>query len=1134
MRRQVLTTMKVNTSTIFKRLMHRIGNRCAAAGFIIFIFTAVNFISCTSRDIKNSASIFKVLESETTRLDFSNNLTYDKNFNLLQYIYFYNGSGVGSADFNNDGKIDLYFGSNQKQNRLYLNEGAMHFKDVTTQAGIPDDKGWTTGVSVADVNADGLLDIYVCRVGYAAAVPSKNQLLICKGIDKNGIPQYKNEAREYGLEFVGLSTQAAFFDYDLDGDLDMFLLNHSANGFTSLRPRSDYLKITNPVVGARLFRNEGTHFTDATKETGINNTILGYGLGVAIADINMDGCPDVYVGNDFYENDYLYINQKNGTFKEEGENQLMHTSHYSMGVDVADVNNDAFPEIISLDMLPSDPDMLKRSTGEDDFDLFNSKLLNGYSYQYSRNNLQLNRRNGIFSEVGLYSGIAASDWSWAPLWVDFDNDGLKDLFVSNGMPKKMNDIDYINYISNAEAQMDIKEKNAFNRDVALIEKMPENAVPNKFYRNKGNLVFEDEEDGIENDQPTFSNGAAYADLDNDGDLDIVVNNINANALIYENTHSKQAERTSLKIDLVGDVKNRRAIGAKVIVFVKGEVRTYENFPAKGFLSSMDGPLLIGLAKSTIDSMLLVWPDNSFQKINLPAKDAAINVTYQKGLPLFDYSSLQNIHVNKSYPITDITNTTGINYVHKENTFVDFYSERLMPHMVSTEGPALAVADVNHDDLDDVFIGSAKDSKSVLYLQKPSGTFVKTNQHDLDRDSTYEAVSATWSDINNDGNLDLIVVNGTDQYYDEADYGTPRIYLNDGKGKLTKSHEPFTNLNLAASVIDAADFNNDGFPDLFAGARSVSGNYGKIPQSYLLQNNGNGKFTDVSNTIAKGLAEIGLVTHSCWFDIDKDGDKDLIISLQWGGIYAFINNKGNFQKQVLTDKQGWWNFVLPYDFDGDGDIDLVAGNLGENSRLKASQKEPVKLYYNDFDGNGKTEQILTYYVANKEILFMGKGDFDKQLPVLKKKFLYAKDFAKASVTDLFGQEKVAKSTVLSADYFSNSILINQGNLKFSVQRLPWQAQLSSFKDAVICNANNDSLPDILLVGNYYDNNTELGRNDADFGTILINNGNNSFFCESLNGLAIKGQLRRIKKISIINKQAYIIARNNGSALVIKTF
>lgn len=1129
---QVFTTKRSNTGTIFKPSMHRIYNRFAAAGFIILLLIIINFISCTTGKTKESASLFKVLESETTGLNFSNDLTYDKNFNLLRYIYFYNGSGVGSGDFNNDGKIDLYFGANQKQNRLYLNEGSMHFKDVTVEAGIPDDKGWTTGVSVADVNADGLLDIYVCRAGNYEVMHSKNQLLICTGIDKNGIPAYKDEARQYGVEFSGFSTQAAFFDYDLDGDLDMFLLNHSVNGFTSLLPRLDYLKINSSLVGARLFRNEGHRFSDATKETRINNSIIGYGLGITIADINMDGYPDVYVGNDFYENDYLYINQKNGTFKEEGENQMMHTSHYSMGVDVADVNNDAFPEIISLDMLPADPNILKSSTGEDDFDLFRSKLREGYSYQYTRNNLQLNRRNGLFSEVGLYSGIAATDWSWAPLWVDFDNDGLKDLFVSNGIQKKMNDIDYVNYLSNTEAQMDVRERNAFNTDINIIDKLPEIAVPNKFYRNKGDLVFEDEAAGIENDRPGFSNGALYADLDNDGDLDIVVNNINATALIYENTHSKKEESTSLKIDLAGDVKNKRAIGAKVIVFVKGEVRTYEKFPVKGFLSSMDGPLLIGLAKSKIDSIFLVWPNNSFQKLSVPAKGADLTVTYQQGLPLFDYGSLQKVNVNKSYPITDITNSTGINYVHKENTFFDFNSERLMPHMVSTEGPALAVADVNHDQLDDVFIGSATGSKSVLYLQKPSGAFVKTSQPDLDMDSTFEVVSATWSDINKDGNLDLIVAHAVDEYNSETNYGTPNIYLNDGKGKLAKAPEPFTRLNLSASVIDAADFNNDGFPDLFIGARSVSGNYGKIPQSYLLQNNGQGKFTDVTNAIAKGLAEIGFVTNSTWFDMDKDGDKDLIISLEWGGIYAYINNKGNFQKQVLTDKQGWWNFVLPHDFDGDGDIDLIAGNLGENSRLKASQKQPVKLYHNDFDENGKSEQILTYYVADKEILFSGKGDLDKQLPFLKKKFLYAKDFAKASVTDLFGQEKLAKSTVLTADYFSNSILINQGNLKFTVQRLPWQAQLSPFKDAVVYNANNDSLPDILLVGNYYDNNTELGRNDADFGTVLINNGNNNFFCQTINGVAVKGQARRIKKISINKKEAYIIARNNDSILVIK--
>jgi enediyne biosynthesis protein E4 len=1129
---QILPVKRSKTYIVFRASIHRIYNKYAAAVSAIFFLIIVNFISCTNAKQNDSTPLFKVLESKSTGLKFSNDLTFSKDLNLLRYIYFFNGSGVGCGDFNNDGKTDLYFGANQKQNRLYLNEGGMHFKDITNEAGMPDDKGWTTGVSVADVNADGLLDIYVCRVGNYEVLKSKNLLLICTGIDKNGIPHYKDEALKYGLEFTGLSTQSVFFDYDLDGDLDMFLLNHSVQGYTTLRPRNDYLKINNPLVSARLYRNDNDHFTDATKETGINNSILGYGLGITVADINMDGYPDVYVGNDFYENDYLYINQKNGTFKEEGEKQLMHTSHYSMGVDVADVNNDAFPEIISLDMLPADPVILKMSTGEDDFDVFNLKLNEGYSWQYSRNNLQFNRRNGFFSEVGLYSGIAATDWSWAPLWMDFDNDGLKDLFISNGIPKKMNDIDYVNYISSAETQMDLRNKNTSTSDFDLIEKLPQIAMPNKFYLNKGGLLFKDAADSVENDPPTFSNGAAYADLDNDGDLDIVVNNINASPLVYENTSSKKGERTSLQINLSGDVKNKRAIGAKVIVFANGQVRTHEKFPVKGFLSSMDGPLLVGLAKSTIDSVLLIWPDNSFQKLNIPAKDAGITVTYNKGLPLFDYSSLQKLNVNKSYAVTDITATTGINYVHKENIFVDFNREHLMPHMVSTEGPALAVADVNHDHLDDVFIGSGKDSKSILYLQTRSGTFIKTNQPDLDRDSIYEAVSATWADVNNDGNPDLIVVTGPDENYEAADFSTPRIYLNDGKGKLAKSVAPFSNISIAASVVDAADFNNDGFPDLFIGARSVSGNYGKIPQSVLLQNNGKGKFTDVTNAVAKELADIGFVTNSIWFDIDKDGDRDLIIALQWGGIYAFINNKGIFQKQLLTDKKGWWNFVLPYDFDSDGDIDLIAGNLGENSRLKASQKQPVKLYYNDFDGNGKSEQILTYYVANREIPFTGKTDLDRQLPFLKKKFLYAKDFAQASVIDLFEQKKLSESTVLTADYFSNSILINQGNLKFSVQPLPWQAQLSPFKDAIVYNANNDSLPDILLVGNYYDNNTELGRHDADFGTVLINNGNNNFFCETLNGVAVKGQSRHIKKISINKKEAYIIARNNGSIVVIK--
>lgn len=1075
--------------------------------------------------------MFVTLDSKQTGIDFSNNLTYSPEFNLFKYMYFYNGSGVGAGDFNNDGKIDLFFASNQQQNKIYLNHGGLKFKDVTKQAAIPQDGGWSTGVSVVDINNDGLLDIYVCRVGQYETLHSKNQFLINTGIDKNGIPHFVDKAKEYGLDFSGFSTQSAFFDYDNDGDLDMFLLNHSVHQNNNFRPRDVFKGTYDSLSGDRIFRNDGNHFRDVTKQTGINSTAISYGLGVVVADINLDGYPDLYIGNDFHENDYLYINQKNGTFKDEGEQRLMHSSQYSMGVDVADINNDAYPEIISMDMLPYDPYILKRSLGEDSYDIFYDKIRMGYSYQFTRNNLQLNRRNGMFSEVGLFSGIAATDWSWAPLWMDFDNDGLKDLFIANGIPKRMNDIDYVNFVSNGEIQQKITNDDMQGKDISLIKKFPEIKIPNKFFRNKGNLSFTDEGNTVDGNGPTFSNGAVYADLDNDGDLDIVVNNIDDPALVYENK-SVDSSKQYLELSLEGPEQNKNAVGAKAVLFTGNETRTYENFPVKGFLSSMQVPLHIGLKNTKIDSLLLIWPDRTYQHIEVSSGITSQRLIYKAGLPLFDFSSLKKPGANQSAPVSDVTAQTALNYLHRENRFIEFDREPLIPHMVSTEGPALAVADINKDGLDDIFFGSARDHKSVVFLQQSSGRFMKAPEPVLDADSIYEDVAACWADVNNDSNVDLIVASGGNEFYGTDFHNEPRVYINDGKGNLSKLKNAFSNIYMTASSIVPYDFNSDGYIDLFIGGKAVSWAYGQIPQSYLLLNNKNGSFTDVTSQFAKGLSHVGMVTNALWFDIDKDGDKDLLLSLEWDGIIAFVNNHGKFEKKVLSNKKGWWNFILPCDVNGDGSIDLIAGNLGLNSRLKASEKEPLRLYYNDFDDNGKKEQVLTYYLEGKEIPFANKAELEKQMPGLKKKFLYAEDLAKASLTDLFGENKLRSADVLTADYLSNAVLINKGNLNFETKALPMEAQLTPYKDAVVVNANDDDKPDILLMGNYYDSNIEMGRYDADFGTLLINKGNGSFWATTLNGLSVNGQVRHIQPISIKGNKAYVLARNNDSTMVIE--
>jgi enediyne biosynthesis protein E4 len=1075
--------------------------------------------------------LFETIDYSKSGLDFVNKLTPTSKFNVFDYMYFYNGSGVGSGDFNNDGLIDVFFSSNQGDNKLYLNMGNLQFKDVTSLAMIPQDGAWSTGVSVVDINNDGMLDIYICRVGNHSTLTGHNQLLVCQGIDNNGIPTYREEAHEYGLDFSGFSSQAVFFDFDMDGDLDMFLMNHTVRQNGTFGGRDSLLTKFNPLSGDRMYRNDNNKFTDITSSAGIYNSILGFGLGVCVADIDLDGHPDIYVGNDFNENDYLYINQKNGTFKEDITNRMMHTSQYTMGVDIADANNDGYPDIISMDMMPYDPYILKRSEGKETYDIFNMKLGLGYNYQYSRNNLQFNRKNGLFSEIGQYSNVFATDWSWSPLWMDFDNDGLKDLFVTNGIPVRLNDIDFINFISNLEIQSKILNQKVGEKDMALIDKFPQIKIKNRFFSNAGDFVFNDAEDQVIDNRLTFSNGAIYADLDNDGDLDIVVNNIDDPALLYKNRSNDQQSRPYAELILKGSKQNVNAIGAKVIVYANGGMRVYEKNPIHGFLSSSEGPVHIGLYNTKVDSAFLIWPDNSFQPIqfsNIPR----LIFSYKEGLPKFDYSTLAAFAKSQSKPMEDITNKVHLQYKHQENSFDEFSREPLMPHMLSTEGPALAVADINHDGLQDLYIGASRNKKPAIFIQGTDNGFYRSQQPALEEDSAFEDVDACWADVNNDGNPDLVVASGGNEFIGQDPLMRPRIYLNDGKAHFSKAAHAFDSVFVNASCVVADDFNGDGAVDLFIGGRSVPNHYGQVPRSYLLQNDGKGRFTDVTEQYAKELAEIGFVTKAIWFDMDNNGEKDLVLCLEWGGIIAFLNHHGKFTKKVLTDLKGWWNFILPVDLNHDGNIDLIAGNLGLNNMLKASEKEPVKMYYQDFGGSGKKEQVITYYFNHREIPFANKDELEKQMPGLKKKFLYAADFAKASLEELFGADQLAKAKLFSADYFANAVLMNQGNLEFKANALPWEAQLSTFRDAVVVDANGDSLPDILLMGNYYENNLLLGRNDADFGTVLLNRGKGNFSAEGINGLNIKGQVRHVSKIDIGKSHAFVLAKNNDSLQVIR--
>jgi hypothetical protein len=894
--------------------------------------------------------------------------------------------------------------------------------------------------------------------------------------------------------------------------------------------RKNFLGTYHPLSGDRIYRNDSGHFSDVTKESGIHSSAISYGLGITVSDIDLDGAPDLYVGNDFHENDYLYINQRNGTFRDELTERVMHTSQFSMGVDVADINNDALPEIISMDMLPADPYILKRSLGEDEFNIFNMKIGYGYNHQYTRNNLQWNRGNGLFSEVGLYSGIAATDWSWAPLWTDFDNDGLKDLFISNGIPRRLNDIDYVNFISNSELQEKISRKEIGEKDMKLIDQFPQIKLRNKFFLNRSGLAFGDMEESIENDKETYSNGALYADLDNDGDQDIVVNNIDAPALVYQNRSNDSKGRSFASLKLKGPAKNVNALGSKLVVYAGNSTRTYEKYPVRGFQSSMETPLHLGLHGTQIDSAVLIWPDNSFEKISLQ-KDSIQSISYKPGLPQFNYTRLAKQQPTAD-AIEDITKASGLQYRHEENAFVEFDREPLIPFMVSKEGPAAAVGDLNGDGLDDIFLGAGRGKKAGIFHQKAGGRFEHVASPGTDMDSSYEAVDALIIDVNGDGAKDLIIASGGNEYYGKDEHLLPLLYVNDGTGGLRKDLQAFPREFLTASCIVPADFNSDGAIDLFVGARTVPWEYGQAPSSLLLQNDGKGRFRNVTASIAPGLSNAGMVKSAVWSDLDKDKDDDLLLALEWGEVVAFINNRGGFTKRSLTKERGWWNFILPFDADGDGDMDLLAGNQGLNNRVRPSDAEPVRLYHNDFDGNGKKEQVLTYYIGGKETPFANKDELQRQIPEIKKRFLYAGDFAKAGLDKIFTKDRLRAATVWTADYFHSAVLINDGKLNFTLQPLPWQAQLTPYKTAVLANVNGDNLPDVYMFGNFFENNIQMGRYDADYGMVLLNAGGGKFRCETMPGLAVKGQVRQAKPITVGGKSALLLARNNDSALLIR--
>ncbi len=1091
----------------------------------IIILIGINLTLLISCNNEQNKSAFKLLTADQTGLDFENTLTQSTEFSVFDYMYFYNGGGLAAADFNNDGLVDLYFTANMGKNKLFLNRGDLKFEDVTDQAALGTSSDWSTGASVVDINNDGLLDIYVSQVGDHKILKATNQLFICKGI-KEGIPFYADEAIKYDLDLVGFSTQATFIDFDRDGDLDMFQLNHSVHENGTYGKREEFENKTNEVAGDRLFRNDDGKFIDITKAAGIQSSALGYGLGIATGDLNNDGYVDIYIGNDFHENDYLYLNQQNGTFKEVLTEQINHTGRFSMGVDVADFNNDGFSDIISLDMLPYDPVILKSSLGEDPYDVYKFKKRFGYNDQFARNNLQLNNGNGTFSEIGLLAGIYASDWSWASVFADFNNDGKKDLFISNGIPRRMNDIDYTNYMAeNKDQRMKTQMGYTDSADLEIIDKMPRIKIPNKFFLNSGTLQFTDMAEAIENNLPTYSNGSVLVDLDNDGDLDVVVNNIEDKPFIYENLLIQKGEAAndtanSITLHLKGSPANRNAIGSRLLVFTNSGIISNEFYAVKGFQSSMLSNFHTGVGNAQqIDSVILIWPDGGVQPLKSPAFNTIDTISWKANLPKYDYSKLF-ASTNAEFVVTEIADSFGLTFTHAENDFVEFNRERLMPHMVSAEGPALAVGDINNDGLEDVFIGGAKRIKNTIFMQRSNGQFERVSSTLLANDSIFEDVDASLVDLDNDGYLDLLVASGGNEYSGESEYLSQRIYWNNGAGEFTEKLY-LEGVSITASRVLASDFNGDALPDVFVGARAVPKNYGVSPKSHLLINKGNRKFVNVTDEKLPNKGLLGMVVDAVSADVSGDEANDIIIAVEWENIQLLENDNGNFSLKNVGDNAGLWKALSLQDVDGDGDLDVIAGNNGLNSKLKASQTQPINMYINDFDDNGSKEQIITYYLSNQEVAFATHAELMKQMPALRKKYQMATDFANAEFEELFDKGKLAKAKKLTVNNLANCWFEQTEKGVFTKHQLPTKLQFSTLHAVAPLN----DAKTFITGGNFFENNIEMGKYDADYGNIVSFTDNGQVSVKRTKGLNLSGQVKSIKPIKIKGSTYYLVAINN---------
>ncbi|MGI4803123.1 MAG: VCBS repeat-containing protein [Janthinobacterium lividum] len=1089
---------------------------------LILLLSSVFCISCRhQKKLIPKDALFQLIPAARTGINFNNKVVDNDDFNVFNYRNYYNGGGVAIGDINNDGKPDVFFTANQGSNKLYLNKGNWKFEDITEKAGLKGAHRWHTGTSMVDINGDGWLDIYVCNSGGLGNADTANELYINQ---KNGT--FKEEAAQYGLADKGLSTQAIFFDFDHDGDLDCFMLNNSYRPIGSFGYNRNLRSIRDLKNGDRLYRNDNGKFTDISAQAGIYGSEIGFGLGIVAGDINNSGWDDLYVSNDFFEHDYLYLNKKNGTFKENSNGAIGHMSMSSMGSDMADINNDGLQDIFTTDMLPENDYRLKTTTKFDDYDVYNAKLKSDFHHQFSSNCLQLNNGDGTFSDVACLAGVNATDWSWGALCFDFNNDGWKDIYVSNGISKDLTNQDFLAYFSSQEAMN--SAKNGGFKMKSFLDKMPSTPITNYGFINQKNLQFKNETELLGLGTPTFSNGAAYGDLDGDGDLDLVVNNENGTAFIYRNTISEKLKTHYLKVKLQGNGMNTFGIGAKVILYAKNSMQLIEQMPVRGFESSVEPVLNFGTGDyKQADSVKVIWPDLKMQVLKNVKTNATIKLKQQNAILKFVPAAAKKTY----YKNSTAEDIKGDIY-HKENDYKDFDEQRLIPKMLSTEGPKLAVADINGDGLDDFFIGGAINDTAKIFIQQQNGTFVQKREFALAQDKLSEDIGALFFDADQDGDMDLVVVSGGNQEKEGSLNLISRLYINDGKGNFLRQYKGWPLVSINASCVRLNSNNGD----LFIGGRSVPGSYGIIPSSKILRNNGHGNFTDVTANIAPELQKLGMVTDAQWVDIDGCGKNSLVVVGDWMPITILKYVNGKLSKTAeIANSSGWWNCLTVADLNSDGKLDLIAGNNGLNSKIRADVNHPAKLYVSDFDNNGQVECIPVYYKTDeKAYVFNLHDDFLRQLPYLKKKFLRYDAFAGKSVENIFTSEELQKASVLTVTQTQTCVFYNQGNGRFNMQPLPIQAQFSPVYSILPTNINQDQILDLFLGGNFYGLKPEVGRYDASYGTTLLGNAkhNFTFLPAARSGLFIKGEVRDIAQIKTKTGKTIIVARNNDALQLFK--